>query len=225
MAARAIAGRQALFAADRPLVHVPEKWIPVFRKGHAQTQNDELEPHCMSAIEDKKFALSGDKTCNWRAEEILRSAEFRKEYASRPNVVAAEDMPWERSPDGLIKHLINHRMNTPELCVEAYMLFLKDGERSGKHRHMWEELTFVVEGSGYDLHWDMKFDCQDKFLWEWADEPKKFEWKQGDYIYVPPFTNHQHFATKEARLIIMSNRMIKEMGFDWLDQLENAPGF
>ncbi len=42
----------------------------------------------MSAIEDKKFALSGDKTCNWRAEEILRSAEFRKEYASRPNVVA-----------------------------------------------------------------------------------------------------------------------------------------
>jgi quercetin dioxygenase-like cupin family protein len=179
----------------------------------------------MSAIEDKKFALSGDKTCNWRAEEILRSAEFRKEYASRPNVVVAEDMPWERSPDGLIKHLINHRMNTPELCVEAYMLFLKDGERSGKHRHMWEELTFVVEGSGYDLHWDMKFDCQDKFLWEWADEPKKFEWKQGDYIYIPPFTNHQHFATKEARLIVMSNRMIKEMGFDWLDQLENAPGF
>jgi gentisate 1,2-dioxygenase len=105
------------------------------------------------------------------------------------------------------------------------MLFLKDGERSGKHRHMWEELTFVVEGSGYDLHWDMKFDCQDKFLWEWAEEPKKFEWKQGDYIYIPPFTNHQHFATKEARLIVMSNRMIKEMGFDWLDQLENAPGF
>ena len=140
-------------------------------------------------------------------------------------LLKAEDMPWERSPDGLIKHLINHRMNSPELCVEAYMLFLKEGERSGKHRHMWEELTFVVEGSGYDLHWDMKFDCQDKFLWEWADEPRKFEWKQGDYIYVPPFTNHQHFATKEARLIVMSNRMIKEMGFDWLDQLENAPGF
>jgi len=179
----------------------------------------------MSAIEDKKQALSGDKTCNWRAEEIARSAEFRKEYATRPNVVKAEDMPWERSPDGLIKHLINHRMNTPELCVEAYMLFLKDGERSGKHRHMWEELIFVVEGTGYDLHWDMKFDCQDKFLWEWADEPKKFEWKQGDYIYVPPFTNHQHFASKDARLIVMSNRMIKEMGFDWLDQLENAPGF
>ncbi len=103
-------------------------------------------------------------------------------------------MPWERSPDGLIKHLIHRNMNTPELCVEAYMLFLKEGERSGKHRHMWEELAFVVEGEGYDLHWDMMFDCQDKFIWEWDAEPKKFEWKQGDYIYVPPYTNHQSFA-------------------------------
>ena len=122
----------------------------------------------MSAIEDKVQALSGNQTCNWRAEEIVKSEEFRKEYASRPNVVTAEEMPWERSPDGLIKHLIHRNMNTPELCVEAYMLFLKAGERSGKHRHMWEELAFVVEGEGYDLHWDMQFDCQDKFIWEWA---------------------------------------------------------
>src|SRR6266849_2346581 len=100
----------------------------------------------MSAIADKARALSGDRTCTGRAEELVRSAEFRKEYAARPNVITAEEMPWERSPDGLIKHLINHRMNTPELCVEAYMLFLKAGEHSGKHRHMWGALAFVVEG-------------------------------------------------------------------------------
>ena len=105
------------------------------------------------------------------------------------------------------------------------MLFLKTGERSGKHRHMWEELAFVVEGEGYDLHWDMQFDCQDKFIWEWAAEPRKFEWKKGDYVYVPPYTNHQSFATSDARVIVMSNRIIKDMGFDWIDQLERAPGF
>jgi len=86
----------------------------------------------MSAIEDKKFALSGDKTCNWRAEELVNSAEFRKEYATRPNVITAEEMPWENSPDGRIKHLIHRNMKTPELCVEAYMLFLDAGGRSGK---------------------------------------------------------------------------------------------
>ena len=77
------------------------------------------------------------------------------------------------------------------------MQFLKAGERSGKHRHMWEEIIFVVEGSGYDLHWDMKFDCLEAFEWDWAPEPKRFEWKRGDYIYIPPFTIHQHFARRQ----------------------------
>jgi quercetin dioxygenase-like cupin family protein len=176
-------------------------------------------------FQDKERALAGKETCAWQAEAIRHSAEFRKEYSIRPNVVKAEQMPWERSPDGLIKHLINRNMKTPEMCVEAYMLFLEANGRSGKHRHMWEELSFVVEGTGYDLHWDMAFDCDDKFTWNWETEPKRLEWKQGDYVYVPPYTNHQHFTTSEARIIIMSNPLIKDMGFDWLDQLEHAPGF
>src|SRR5262249_33513508 len=170
-------------------------------------------------------ALSGSASCSFHADDVAASQHFRKQYETRTNVVKAQDMPWERSADGLIKHLVHHRLNTRECCVEAYMQFLKAGERSGKHRHMWEEVIFVVEGSGYDLHWDMKFDCLDAFKWEWAEAPKKFEWKEGDYIYIPPFTTHQHFATAEARLIMMSNRMVKEMGYDWFDQVENAPGF
>ena len=160
------------------------------------------------SFEDKDAALSGSATCSFHADDIAASQNFRQRYETLTNVVKAEDMPWERSPDGLIKHLVHHRLDTRECCVEAYMQFLKAGERSGKHRHMWEEIIFVVEGSGYDLHWDMKF-----------------EWKQGDYIYIPPFTTHQHFAAAEARLIMMSNRMVKEMGFDWFDQVETAPGF
>jgi cupin superfamily acireductone dioxygenase involved in methionine salvage len=147
-------------------------------------------------FEDKGPALSGSASCTFHADDVAASQNFRKQYETRPNVVKAEDMPWERSADGLIKHL-----------------------------HMWEEVIFVVEGSGYDLHWDMKFDCLDAFKWEWAEVPKKFEWKEGDYIYIPPFTTHQHFATAEARLIMMGNRMVKEMGYDWFDQVENAPGF
>jgi len=107
------------------------------------------------------------------------------------------------------------------------MQFLKPGEKSGIHRHMWEELIFVVEGSGYDLHWDLKWDCLEAFQWEWTPEPKAYSWKRGDYIYIPPFTNHQHVAGdhEECRLIVMSNRITKEMGFDWFDQVANAPGF
>lgn len=182
----------------------------------------------MKAAEEREFAHVHGKECSFRADDIANSAEFRRLYELAANVVPAEEMPFERSPDGLIKHLVNHRMNTREMCIEAYMQFLPPQGRSGKHRHMWEEVIFVAEGSGYDMHWDLKFDCVDQYEWEWQAEPKKYEWSQGDFIYVPPFSTHQHFnadATKEARLIVISNRIVKAMGYDWLDQLEHAPGF
>ncbi len=42
-----------------------------------------------------------------------------------------------------------------------------------------------------------------------------------------PFTLYQHFAkaVQECRIIVMSNRIVKDMGFDWYDQVERAPGF
>jgi uncharacterized RmlC-like cupin family protein len=57
--------------------------------------------------------------------------------------------------------------------------------------------------------------------------PRRYEWTRGDYVYVPPFTLHQHFANakEECRIIVMSNRIVKDMGFDWYDQVERAPGF
>ncbi len=181
----------------------------------------------MPTIQDRDASLSGDKTARFRADDVLRSEQFRKDYAAMLNVVEAQDMPWERCADGLIKHLVHRGLNTREMCVEAYMQFLKPGEMSGRHRHMWEEVIFVAEGAGYDLHWDLKFDCLDAFEWEWAAEPKAYAWKQGDFIYIPPFTEHRHVAgdAADCRLIVMSNRITKEMGFDWFDQIEPAPGF
>jgi mannose-6-phosphate isomerase-like protein (cupin superfamily) len=178
-------------------------------------------------LDEREVAHLGTRTGSFRAEDMAASQEFRREYATRASVVGSEEMPFEHSADGLIKHLVHGKMKTRECCVEAYMQFLKPGERSGKHRHMWEEVLFVVEGSGYDLHWDLKFDCVDAFEWEWSSEPKRFEWTRGDFIYVPPFTVHQHFAAagSAARLIVIGNRIVKEMGFDWFDQLERAPGF
>jgi gentisate 1,2-dioxygenase len=180
------------------------------------------------ALEERDVARNGARFCTFRADDVAASSEFRKTYDSLLNVVSSEQMPMENCADGLIKHIVHNKLNTKECCVEAYMQFLAGAARSGKHRHMWEEVLFVVEGSGYDLHWDLKYDCVDAFEWDWATEPKRFDWKRGDFIYVPPFTIHQHFnasADAEARLIVISNRIVKEMGYDWFDQLENAPGF
>ena len=49
-------------------------------------------------FEDKQAALSGSATASFLAEDLVASEKFRAEYATRPNVIKAEDMPWERSP-------------------------------------------------------------------------------------------------------------------------------
>lgn len=178
--------------------------------------------------DEREISHQGDKTCRFYAKGLEESADFRKEYLTRTNVVKAADMPFEDSPDGRIRHIIHKKLNTVECCIDAYMQFLPPGGASGKHRHLAEEIFYVVEGAGYDLHWDVKFDCEREFIWEWQEEPRKYAWTKGDFVYIPPYSIHQHFNTNpddEARIIVITNRILKDMGFDWFDQLEHAEGF
>lgn len=180
----------------------------------------------MRALDDPEKARLGGREVSFYAEGLEQSRAFREEYAGRRKVVKAHEMPFEDSPDGRIKHIINERMGTAEQCVDAYMQFLDPGKASGKHRHLSEEIMFVLEGSGYDLHWDVKFECFETFHWEWEEEPKKFAWKAGDFVYIPPYCAHQHFAGEDgARFICITSRIVKAMGFDWFDQMEAAEGF
>ena len=177
---------------------------------------------------EKEISRQGGKTCRFYGEALEESAAFRDEYKTRLNVVKVADMPFEDSPDGRIKHLVHKKLNTMECCIDAYMQFLPPGGASGRHRHLAEEVFYVVEGEGYDLHWDVIFDCQKEFVWDWQKEPRRYQWKKGDFVYIPPFSIHQHFNAdpdNEARIIVATNRILKEMGFDWFDQLENAEGF
>ena len=177
---------------------------------------------------EKLRAHAQTQYVDFYGEAVKASQEFRKEYDARMNLVKSADMPLERSPHGLIKHIINERMNTKECCLDIYMQFLPPGGASGKHRHLSEEVFYVVEGSGYDLHWDVKFDCHDVMEFEWETEPQKFEWTQGDFVYIPPYCAHKHFNSdpnNEARIIVINSRIVKPMGFDWFEQLERAEGF
>ena len=181
----------------------------------------------MKSIDDPKRARLMGAEAGFYEEALKASADFRADYAGRAKLIKSQDMPFENSPDGLIKHVINEKMNTAENCVDAYMQFLKPGGRSGRHRHLSEEICFILEGEGYDLHWDVKFEVEDEFEWAWDTEPKRFDWKGGDFVYIPPYCAHQHFALEggEARFLCITSRIVKAMGVDWFDQLENAPEY
>lgn len=159
------------------------------------------------------------------AEALKASAQFREDYGNRRNIVKSREMPFEHSPDGLIKHVINEKMNTKECCIDVYQQFIPAGQKTGKHRHLSEEIFYVIEGSGYDLHWDVRFDCKDTMEFEWESEPRRFEWTTGDFVYIPPYCAHQHFNAdpkNEARIVVMNSRIIQAMGFHWFEQLETV---
>jgi len=148
--------------------------------------------------------------------------------AKRKKVVHPEEMPWEMSRQGLLKHLLNEQMNTRMDTVDAYMQIIPPGSRSGKHRHLAEECLFVVEGRGYDLHQDCDVEITDIYKWKPQAEIKRYEWEAGDVIYIPPCTIHQHFnadPNRPVRLISAINRVYKNSGLNDLEQLEDAPEY
>jgi quercetin dioxygenase-like cupin family protein len=148
--------------------------------------------------------------------------------AKRKKIVHPEDMPWELSPQGLLKHLLNEAMNTRMETVDAYMLIIPPGSRSGKHRQLAEECLYVLEGRGYDLHQDCDVEITDTYHWKPQDEVKRYEWEAGDVIYIPPNTIQQHFNAdpqRPVRLISVINRIYKACGLNDLEQLEDAPEY
>ena len=148
--------------------------------------------------------------------------------AKRRKIVHPEDMPWELSRQGLLKHLLNEGMNTRMETVDAYMLVIAPGSRSGRHRHLAEECLYVLEGRGYDLHQDCDVEITDTYHWKPQDEVKRYEWEAGDVIYIPPNTIHQHFNAdpeRPVRLISATNRIYKACGLNDLEQLEDAPEY
>jgi hypothetical protein len=78
-------------------------------------------------------------------QDLLDDATTRpSRIALRKKIVHPDEMPWEMSRQGLLKHLLNEQMNTRMETVDAYMQVIPPGSRSGKHRHLAEECLYVV---------------------------------------------------------------------------------
>ncbi len=177
---------------------------------------------------ETKTWLAGDEN---RAlyQQLLDDAETAPERnAERKKVVRPDEMPWEMARQGLLKHMINEGMNTRIETMDVYMQIVPPGSKSGRHRHLAEEVLYVLEGEGYDLHQDCDAEITNRLYWKPQDEVQKFPYESGDVIYVPPNTIHQHFNAspdKPLRLISCINRIFKQCGLNDLEQLDNAPEY
>jgi quercetin dioxygenase-like cupin family protein len=180
------------------------------------------------AWSESKAWLTGTENKELYQDLLDDAAAAPARNGKRKKVIHPNEMPWEMSRQGILKHLLNEQMNTRMESVDAYMLLIPPGSRSGKHRHLAEECLYVVEGRGYDLHQDCDVEITDTYHWVVQDEVKRYEWEAGDVIYIPPNTVHQHFnadADRPVRLISAINRIYQKFGLNDIEQLEDAPEY
>jgi quercetin dioxygenase-like cupin family protein len=133
-------------------------------------------------------------------------------------------MPWEDSAHGRLKHLLNAQMGTMATSLNLYIQEIAGGERSGRHRHFAEEAFFVIEGAGYDLHWNTEYELRDRYERVVSGTPQRYDWRAGDLVVVPSDVVHQHVnpGTSRARILSMQSRLYECLGYGEVEQIELA---
>lgn len=181
----------------------------------------------------------GDREADYYEQFVERSlSNPLSQHGDGPlnKVLKPEDMPWELSRQGLVKHMLNEGIaeehDYPGKGVDMYMQVVPPGSESGKHRHMGEEIVIVLEGEGHDLHWDADIrpsDDEDDVEFVIDDEPKEFDYRAGDAVYIPTNTVHQHVNDGDdvLRFVSAQARVYTDLGFGYedLEQYENAPEY
>jgi quercetin dioxygenase-like cupin family protein len=74
-------------------------------------------------------------------------------------------------------------VRVPARSVSISVGVIEPGEQTGKHRHAYEAVMYVMAGRGHSVV-----------------EGTRYEWQAGDALYVPPWCWHQHFAERGSRV-------------------------
>lgn len=131
-------------------------------------------------------------------------------HRSLLHVVKQKERPWEDTRMGRMKYLA-HWPTIPSglRLFDSFIQEIPPGGRSGKHRHVSEEVHFILEGKGYDIH--------DGTRWDWQKE---------SIVCIPVNTTHQHFNTdpsRPARFLSFQSRFYHYLGHGGIEHMEDAP--
>jgi quercetin dioxygenase-like cupin family protein len=138
---------------------------------------------------------------------LSRLADENRIEREGPRVIRAADHDWEDTRQGKIKFYLNRWIETAARGLDLMAQEIAPAERSGEHRHIFEELLLVVKGRGHDLH-----------------EGTRHPWEAGDLICVPPMIAHQHVndGADVARLISVWPQQPGNELLGGIEQIANA---
>lgn len=121
------------------------------------------------------------------AEQITWAA--REERARRESrvLVKGEELRFESSAMGNLCYMVDPRVGFYQKVLGTLMAEIPAGKRSGAHRHLYDEIDFVVSGRGKAIINDQEYE-----IGPW------------DTLALPVWAWHQFFNTGEEPLRILS---------------------
>ena len=204
---------------------------------------DSVHRH-FNPYDEKALCLVVKAKCTWmflgllqqgRGGPIDRAEEFgpREDWSAiwtpgvleRTKKISPEDTVWENTDLGRIRVMTSPRTDHARLfSVDAFEFEIEPGGHTGKHWKMADEVLYAKDGDGYSLHWEVQSEIAERYYAHIALEPKRFDFKKGDTLYVPPNTVVQHFAADgtPVRLLSFQNRLFKHLGYDNVKVFEPA---
>ncbi len=110
-------------------------------------------------------------------------------------LVKGRDLEFGSTAMGRLAYVVDPRLGFNVKLLSTLVAEIPPGKRSGAHRHIYEEVNYVLSGSGYSII-----------------EDRKYEWKRGDVLVPPVFSWHQHFNTSNetARFLVHTGRVAME---------------
>jgi len=123
-------------------------------------------------------------------------------------LIKGKEMAFEQTPMGRVALAVDPKRGCYVKTISSLIAEIPPGQKSGAHRHVYEEINYVLAGSGYSII-----------------EDRRYDWKAGDALSIPIFAWHQHFNTGDqpARFLVHTDRIAMEnLGYAVTQQGEAA---
>ena len=112
--------------------------------------------------------------------------EERRRRESRV-VFKGSELKFGATPMGRMCYMVDPRIGFYQKVLSVVMAEIPPHKRSGAHRHLYDEIDYVVTGKGRAIIDD-----------------KEYEIKQGDTLSIPVFSWHQYFNTGDEPMRIIA---------------------
>jgi gentisate 1,2-dioxygenase len=121
------------------------------------------------------------------AEQLLFAAQEEALRRKSRVITKAEEMKFEPTIMGRIAYVVDPRLGFHVKALSALIAEVPRGRHSGSHRHLYDEINYVLAGRGKVIIDDKTYDVE-----------------KGDALAIPVFAWHQYFGGEDAPLLILS---------------------